>query len=73
MITDTRIEELRTQALFMAKHGLPSKKKAYADMAESLRELAQLRLLPMGSLLQHKGDGRWVVMTPDGEQSRVYR
>lgn len=73
MINDARLEQLRTQALFMAEHGLASKKEAYADMAEALRELVQLRMLPLGSLLQHKGDGRWVVMTPDGEQSRVYR
>lgn len=43
MITDARLEQLRTQALFMSTHGLPSRREAWDGVAEALRELIQRR------------------------------
>lgn len=42
MITDARIEQLRTQARFMANGGQASA-VAWADVAEALRELLDKR------------------------------
>ena len=65
-ITDKRLEQLLTQAQFnvATKESFHST-SAWADLAEALKELIELRGYPVGTLLQRKSE-RWIAMTPDG-------